>query len=82
MSTLVQIESAVAGLPAQEQWTLLTWLQDQLKTVPKPPETKGAASSAHQEWLADLERLRAQTNTGRQGIPQQELMDEIREDRC
>ena len=36
MSTLIQIESAVAGLPMQDQWSLLTWLQgrltDSLKT--------------------------------------------------
>lgn len=35
MSTLVQIESAVAGLPPQDQWSLLTWLQGRLKDAPQ-----------------------------------------------
>jgi hypothetical protein len=30
MSTLIQIESAVATLPPDEQWSLLNWLQDKL----------------------------------------------------
>jgi hypothetical protein len=34
MSTLVQIESAVADLPAQDQWSLLAWLQRRLKNAP------------------------------------------------
>ena len=33
MSTLVQIESAVAGLPQQDQWTLLAWLQGRLSSA-------------------------------------------------
>jgi hypothetical protein len=36
VSTLVQIESAVAGLPTNDQWSLLTWLQGRLKDAPKP----------------------------------------------
>lgn len=35
MSTLTQIESAVAGLPPQEQWSLLTWLQGRLMASPQ-----------------------------------------------
>ena len=35
VSTLVQIESAVVGLPMQDQWTLLAWLQGRLKEPPK-----------------------------------------------
>jgi hypothetical protein len=35
MSTLVQIESAVTELPAQDQWTLLEWLQSRLHKVPQ-----------------------------------------------
>ena len=43
MSTLVQIESAVAGLPTQDQGSLLTWLQGRLVASNQPqsstPET-------------------------------------------
>jgi hypothetical protein len=35
MSTLIQIESAVATLPPNEQWSLLTWLQAKLTTASK-----------------------------------------------
>ncbi|MEZ5383902.1 MAG: hypothetical protein R3F13_00150 [Prosthecobacter sp.] len=45
MSTLVQIESAVAGLPPQDQWTLLTWLQDRLRGT-RQPAPEAPASEA------------------------------------
>jgi hypothetical protein len=35
MNTLVQIKSAVAELPPQDQWSLLSWLQRRLKAVPE-----------------------------------------------
>ncbi len=34
MSTLVQIESEVAGLTQQDQWSLLAWLQGRLSSAP------------------------------------------------
>jgi hypothetical protein len=79
MSTLVQIESAVAGLPPQDQWSLLTWLQ---KLLSKTPATQAAIPSDRQAWLAELAELRARTHAGKQGVPLQQLMDELREDRC
>jgi hypothetical protein len=36
MSTLTRIESEVAGLPAQDQRSLLTWLQGRLTSAPEP----------------------------------------------
>jgi len=36
MKTLVQIESAVAELPSEDQWSLLTWLQGRLTSAPAP----------------------------------------------
>jgi len=36
MSTLTRIESEVAGLPPQDQWSLLTWLQGRLAAAPEP----------------------------------------------
>ncbi len=36
MSSLLRIESEVAGLPAQDQETLLRWLQGGLATMPEP----------------------------------------------
>ncbi len=37
MSTLVQIGSAVARLPAEQQKSLLRWLQDRLTETPVTP---------------------------------------------
>ncbi len=34
MNDLVQIESAVAELSPQDQWSLLTWLQSRLTSAP------------------------------------------------
>ena len=36
MSTLTRIESEVAGLPAQDQRSLLAWLQGRLAVAPAP----------------------------------------------
>ena len=36
MRTLARIESEVAGLPAQDQRSLLTWLQGHLAVAPDP----------------------------------------------
>ena len=79
MSRLVQIESEVVGLPPQEQWTLLTWLQRRLTSV---PAAERPDQRARKEWLADLAELRAKTQTERQGVPMQEILDELREERC
>lgn len=79
MSTLVQIESAVAELPPQDQWSLLTWLQGRLAAA---PEAAAAKSNDREEWLVELAELRAKTHTGGQGVPLQQVMDDLREDRC
>lgn len=42
MSTLVHIESAMAELPPQDQWSLLSWLQSRLVAVPPPKGTPEA----------------------------------------
>lgn len=55
MSTLVQIESAVAGLPMQDQWTLLTWLQGRLANSPKT-----ANGAAIPEALKAFRQLQAE----------------------
>ena len=78
MSKLIQIESDVAELPAQDQWTLLSWLQGRLGSAPKPQTT---SAQGRQRWLTELAELRGETGTGNQGVPLQQLMDELREDR-
>lgn len=75
MSTLVQIESAVVELPPQDQWSLLTWLQGRL-TEPRP-----LAATDRQQWLAELAELRERNKTEVPGVPLQELLDDIREER-
>jgi hypothetical protein len=78
MSTLVEIESAVAGLPLQEQWSLHEWLQRQLAAERK---ADALDPKRRQEWLAELAELRNRTHTGKQGVPLQELMDDLRGER-
>lgn len=55
MSTLVQIESAITGLPPHDQWSLLTWLQGRLKDAPKP-----APESTASETLEVFRQLQAE----------------------
>ncbi len=78
MSTLGEIESAVANLPQQEQWTLLEWLQRRL-----PARRTGEVPSLEdrKQWLAELAELRSRTSTGKVGVPLQEIMDDLREER-
>ena len=77
---MVQIESEVVGLPPQEQWTLLTWLQGRLATAATTPDQPDLRS--RQEWLAELAELRAKTRTGLQGALSQDILNELREERC
>jgi hypothetical protein len=79
MSTLVQIESEVVDLPPQEQWTLLTWLQTRLASATAPEQ---ANLRSQQEWLEELAELREKTRTGLQGARTQDILDELREERC
>ncbi len=82
MSTLVQIESAVAGLPSQDQWSLLTWLQGRLTVSANAafmPRERTPADM--KQWLAELEELKVRTHRGKSAMPLQQLMDDIREDR-
>ena len=46
-------------------------------TVAPPPDT-----NKRREWLNELSELRAKTHTGTRGMPLQQLVDELREDRC
>jgi phage FluMu gp28-like protein len=78
MSTLVEIESAVETLPQQDQRSLLVWLQSRLpaKTEPQVP-----SSGDRKQWLAELAELRARSSNRTTGVPLQEMMDSIREER-
>jgi hypothetical protein len=74
MSTLVQIESAVAELPAQDQWSLFSWLQERLKAVP----TAQKSTSSHPTWLEEVKQLREQCSTGKPATSVEMLITEIR----
>jgi cytochrome P450 len=80
MSTLVQIESEVVGLPPQEQRKLLTWLQRRLAAASAPEDQPTQRS--RQAWLAELAELRAKTRTGLHGTLSQDILNELREERC
>ena len=67
------------GLPPQEQWTLLTWLQGRLTPATALDQ---ADLRSRQEWLAELAELREKTRTGLQGARTQDILDELREERC
>jgi hypothetical protein len=74
MTTLVEIEEAVAELGHHDQRDLLQWLQDRLENAePSAPDTA--------EWLAELAELRARTGTGVPGTPIDEIIDDLREER-
>lgn len=75
MSTLPQIESAVAGLTTREQWSLLTWLQSRL--LGSEPEGL-PQSDDRSDWVDEVRALREQCSTGKPGTPVAQLITEIR----
>jgi hypothetical protein len=54
MSTLLQIESAVATLPPDEQWSLLTWLQAKLTKATKQQDTTPEALKVFRQLQAEV----------------------------
>ena len=75
MSSLVEIEAAVAELPPQQQWSLLSWLQARLAASPGAIQP---SAGDQPQWLAELRVLRMQCSTGKPGTPVEELITEIR----
>ncbi len=54
MSSLLQIESAVAGLPPQQQWLLLSWLQSRLAAEPVTQPTTPEALQVFRQLQAEV----------------------------
>ena len=75
MSTLIEIENAVASLPPSQQRSLLVWLQSVVATVPAR-ETK--PGGGHDSWLQRLVERRERGRTGKIGTPLQQIMDDLR----
>ncbi|MBI3878094.1 MAG: hypothetical protein HY300_19395 [Verrucomicrobia bacterium] len=73
MSTVAQMESAIARLPAEEQQQLLQWLLARCQSAAPSMPRAGRAS-----WLARLARLRARLSTGKPGPTVEQLLDEDR----
>jgi hypothetical protein len=79
MSTLTEIEAAADRLPHLEQETLLEHLARKLGA--RPP-VAGESRAQRERWLQKLDRLRARGATGKTGAPLQEILDDIRAERC
>jgi len=75
MSTLTEIESAVASLPPSQQRTLLMWLQSLVTASVRPAESSNTRREA---WLQRLAERRRRGMTGRTGTPLQQIMDDLR----
>ena len=79
MSTLSEIEAAVDKLPHPEQEILLENLARKLSA--RPTITEGSRAQ-RERWLQKLDRLRNRGTTGKTGVPLQEILDDIRAERC
>jgi hypothetical protein len=79
VSTLSEIEAAVDQLSRPEQETLLEHLARKLGA--RPPVTDGSRAQ-RERWLQKLDRLRTRGSTGKTGVPLQEILDDIRAERC
>ena len=79
MSTLSEIEAAVDKLPQSEQEILLEHLARKLGA--RPPIMEGSQAQ-RERWLQKLDSLRSRGFTGKTGAPLQEILDDIRAERC
>ncbi len=71
----MEIESAVSGLPAPQQRTLLVWLQSLVEQRPQAPPLRQVRRDV---WLQKLAERRQRGMTGKAGTPLQRIMDELR----
>jgi hypothetical protein len=79
VSKLSEIEAAVNQLPHPEQEILLEHLTRKLGARPLVAEgTRGQ----RERWLQKLDWLRARGSTGKMGSPLQEILDDMRAERC
>ena len=79
MSTLSEIEAAVDKLPHSEQQILLEHLSRKLGARSTITEESRAQ---RERWIQKLDRLRNRGATGKPGVPLQEILDDIRGERC
>ena len=79
MSTLSEIEAAVDQLSHPEQEILLEHLAQKLGA--RPPAMEGSRAQ-RERWLQKLDGLRNRGSTGKTGVPLQEILDDIRAERC
>lgn len=79
MHTLSEIEAAVDQLSHSEQETLLEHLAQKLAAHPLVTD-EGRAK--RERWLQKLDGLRTRGLTGEKGAPLQEILDDIRAERC
>jgi hypothetical protein len=79
MHTLSEIEAAVDQLSHSEQETLLEHLAQKLGArLPVMVESQ----AKRERWLQKLDRLPTRRSTGKTGAPLQEILDDIRAERC
>jgi hypothetical protein len=79
MSTLSEIEAAVDQLPHPEQEILLERLARKLGARPSTPD---GSREQRERWLQKLDQLRNRGSTAKTGVPLQEILDDIRAERC
>jgi len=75
VSTLSEIEAAVDALSPSDQESLLEHLARKLGT--RQPVTDESRAK-RERWLRKLDQVRARGSTGKNGVPLQEILDDIR----
>ena len=82
MSTLAEIEQAVATLPRPEQETL--WQHLSRRLFPPAGDVSQDATDVEERrrWLDELRKVRERNATGKTGAPLQQVMDDLREERA
>jgi hypothetical protein len=78
MTTLIQIEEAVAELAPQDQKSLLSWLQGRLE---QNAHKQTPLEEEHESWLNRLEQLRNSVGTGKLTTSTEDILDDLRSDR-
>jgi hypothetical protein len=73
--SLTELETVVDQLPLTEQEELLRHLEANLRAKRSKPSTL-----SREEWIKELDALRASLSTGKVNLTTEQILEELRED--
>jgi len=76
-----EVEQTLQSVDPATATRLERLVRDALDLV-KPPSQETGLSHDRKSWIQRLDSLRSSVGTGRQGTSSEEILDDLRSDRC